>query len=333
MKTLFPSALKLNFSGLLSLFTCLFALSTGRPALCADTGGPPVLMLCTNAQVNSDGIFLHQLLVPGWDGPANLLVGPAPALTQPVVLTRAQIAAAVAKLDPTLVLTNWSGAMQVRVARLTHQLEENELKDLLTAALQREQVHDRGELELRFTRPWAPITVPDQPLTARILELPTAGVTPNFILRFELRAEKERDPLGNWQVTLQARIWRDILVARSSLSRGRLLREADLGTERRDILLLRDALPSAELAESNLELVENLAPGAPLLARSVHARPVIRRGKLLDAVIEDGPLMISVKAEAMEDGLPGQIIRVRNSKSKREFHGKVQDESTVVVAL
>jgi flagella basal body P-ring formation protein FlgA len=40
-----------------------------------------------------------------------------------------------------------------------------------------------------------------------------------------------------------------------------------------------------------------------------------------------------VKAEAMEDGLPGQIIRVRNSKSKREFRGKVQNESTVIVAL
>ena len=35
---------------------------------------------------------------------------------------------------------------------------------LLTAALQRDYVKDLGELELRFARPWTPVTVPDEPL-------------------------------------------------------------------------------------------------------------------------------------------------------------------------
>jgi flagella basal body P-ring formation protein FlgA len=38
-----------------------------------------------------------------------------------------------------------------------------------------------------------------------------------------------------------------------------------------------------------------------------------------------------VKAEALEDGVPGQIVRVRNLQSRREFKGKVQDEQTVLV--
>ena len=33
------------------------------------------------------------------------------------------------------------------------------------------------------------------------------------------------------------------------------------------------------------------------------------------------------------DGLPGQTVRVRNPKTKREFYAKVQDEQTVLIHL
>jgi flagella basal body P-ring formation protein FlgA len=35
----------------------------------------------------------------------------------------------------------------------------------------------------------------------------------------------------------------------------------------------------------------------------------------------------------LADGLPGQTVRVRNPKTKREFYAKVQDEQTVVINL
>jgi len=54
---------------------------------------------------------------------------------------------------------------------------------------------------------------------------------------------------------------------------------------------------------------------------------------MVDAIARDDALMISVKAEALEDGVPGQLVRVRNVRSKREFKGKVQDEQTVLVAF
>ncbi|HYG34574.1 MAG TPA: flagellar basal body P-ring formation chaperone FlgA [Clostridia bacterium] len=316
---------------LVFLSAFLLSVNAVRPAWCADTSGPAVFSLRPTAQVTSAGVFLHQLASEDWSGPANLLIAPAPGLNQTLVLTRARIMEAVQKLDPTLVLTNWSGPEQIRVTRQVRRLEESELKDLLTATLQREQVRDRGELELRLNRPWTAVNVPDEPLSVRILDLPIVGVTPNFILRFELRSEKE--VIGTWQMALQARVWHDVWVARSAQPRGRLLRDADLTTERRDLLTLRDAFSVVDMSDVSLELAENLSAGSPLLVRSVRIRPVIQRGKMLDAVIQQGPMMIAVKAEALEDGVPGQLIRVRNAKSKREFRGKVQNETTVIVAL
>jgi flagella basal body P-ring formation protein FlgA len=60
-------------------------------------------------------------------------------------------------------------------------------------------------------------------------------------------------------------------------------------------------------------------------------RPVVLRGQLIDALMVDGTLQISLKVEVLSDGLPGQTIRVRNPKTKREFYAKVQIDQTVLI--
>jgi len=210
-------------------------------------------------------------------------------------------------------------------------LAEADLLELLTATLQKEYVKDKGDLELRFARPWNSRAVPDEPLSVKILDLPTSGVTPSFILRFELRTAKAS--LGTSQVALQAKIWREVWIARSSLKRGELAANADLDRERRDVLTLRDSAAEFSTGDTSLELAEALQAGAPVLARSVKARPVIRRGQAADALVQDGTLSISMKVEALEDGAPGQIIRVRNAQSRRDLRGKVLNEQTILIPL
>jgi flagella basal body P-ring formation protein FlgA len=208
---------------------------------------------------------------------------------------------------------------------------EADLLELLTATLQKECVKDRGELELRLVRPWTSRTVPDEPLAIKILDLPPTGVTPSFIVRFELRTARET--VGTWQLSLQARIWRDIWVARSALKRGGPVADADLERDRRDVLTLRESLAEFSAGDTTLELAEPLQAGSPVLARSVIARPVIRRGQADDALVQDGTLSITMKVEALEDGAPGQTIRVRNFQSRRDLRGKVLNEQTILIPL
>jgi flagella basal body P-ring formation protein FlgA len=210
-------------------------------------------------------------------------------------------------------------------------LSESDLKDLLTTALQQHYVKDRGELELRFTRAVPTASVLDETLTVKLLDLPTAGVTANFIARFELRAGDE--VAGTWQIPVQARIWREIHVAGAALKRGTLLRDAEISRERRDVLTLRDALVDLDVSNPALELAENVSAGLPLTSRSLRLRAVVHRGKVTEAIVRDGGLTIAVKVEVLEDGVPGQTIRVRNLKSKREFRGTVQNEETIHVML
>jgi len=210
-------------------------------------------------------------------------------------------------------------------------LRESDLKELLTASLQQEKVKETGELELRLTRPWLPVNVPDEPLTVKLIDLPASGLGAAFMLRFELHTAHET--VGAWPVSLQAKVWREVWVARSALRRGQGLADADLLRERRDILLVRE--PCAEFAAPDpaSELADYVAAGNVLLARSLKPKPIIHRGQSVEAIYADGTLNISVKAEALEEGAPGQTIRVRNSQTRRELRGKVQDEQTILLSL
>ncbi|MGC3960888.1 MAG: flagellar basal body P-ring formation chaperone FlgA [Verrucomicrobiota bacterium] len=248
-----------------------------------------------------------------------------------MIFTPTQLNDLLQQTAPELVNTNWSGAKQIRVTRKMRLLAESDLKEMLTVALQQDYVKDRGELELRFSRPVAPASVIDEPLTVKILDLPTAGVTANFIARFELRAGDE--VAGTWQIPVQASIWREVYVAGETLRRGQLVRDANISRERRDLLGLRDFVTDLDVQNPALMIGENITAGMPLSNRSLRLRPVVHRGKVTEALVRDGGMTIAVKVEVLEDGVPGQSIRVRNLKSKREFRGTVQNEETIYVTL
>ncbi|MCC6233771.1 MAG: flagellar basal body P-ring formation protein FlgA [Verrucomicrobiales bacterium] len=300
------------------------------PFVARGSDGTPVLSLNANAEVGRDGIYLDQVLAlqPPTALP-RVRIAPAPAIGQIAALSRDQVTTALRASAPDLVSTNWSGPDRVRVSRRSRMLDEAGVCELLRDHLQAEHVRGRGELELRLTRPWAPVAVPDEPLKVRIIESPATGPGANFIVRFDLLDGEDR--VGNWQVVASAKIWREVPVAVTALRRGQVLADLTLGSERRDVLALRDAPAVVDPADTTLELIENVPAGQPLLARSLRPRPVIQRGQVVEALVRDGSMTISLKVEALTDALPGQAVRVRNPKTRRELMAKAINEETVLV--
>lgn len=315
-----------------SFWVVVLALVLVTPARPALGGEPGVFALVAEAKVDGSGIFLNQLVSPSPSATLPLLrLAPAPAVGQTTSLSRQQIIDLAKEAAPELNTTNWTGPAQVHVSRRSRQLGDGEVTDLLRAALQRDYVGSRGELELHLSRPWQAATVPDEPLSLQVTELPPAGVLPNEVAGFELWCGKER--VGVWQVALTARIWREIPVAHTSLGRGQLLREADIVLERRDVLEQHEACIRFPVTDDSLELNSSLPGGTPIWSRCVHVRPLVHRGKMVEAIFQDGSLTISLKVETLEDGVLGQTVRVRNPKTKRELLGKVQNEDLVLIAL
>jgi flagella basal body P-ring formation protein FlgA len=294
---------------------------------------PVAWQLLPRAEVDSAGIFLDQIVTTPTATVVlpHLRLAPAPPLGQTASLSRNQICELVQKQASEFPTTNWSGATHVRVSRRTRQFDLSEMTELLTATLQRDFVKTRGVLELHLTSPWTPVAVPDEKLTLKVGELQPAGGSPNFVVSCELWQGRER--VGAWQLAVQAAVWREVPLARSTLLRGQTLKDADVTMERRDVLSQRDIFLNFPTTDDALELAENVQAGMPLLNRAVRTRPVIQRGRLVEAVFQEGSLSISLKVETLEDGLLGQTVRVRNPKTKRELYGKVQNEQTVLITL
>jgi flagella basal body P-ring formation protein FlgA len=282
------------------------------------------------AQVIGAGVFLDEIATSATTVTPHVRVAAAPRFGQALTLSRRQVEAVLAR-TPEASFTNCLGAEQVRVTRRARLLEEEELKLLLTSQLQQDSIKDRGELELRMARPWTTTSVPDEPLTMNIVELPNSGVSPLFVCRFELNTTNET--VGAWQVSLSAKVWREVWTSRMALRRGVSLAEADLVRERRDVLTVRDALADFAVADPSIETSEYVAANVPLLTRSLKIKTVVRRGQNVEAMVIDGALAVSMKVEVLEDGIPGQTIRIRNPQTKREFRGKVQNEQTIIVSL
>lgn len=314
----------------------LFA-SKGLPLLAAlfltagilRGAGDPVYELAASAQVDSSGVYFHQLIKSSQALPDTRLCD-APAFGKTTELTRSQVETLVANAAPRLATTNWTGADTVTLSRRTRDLSATEALGLLTRTLQRDYVKDKGDLELDFTETWSPPLVPDEPLTMKILELPLAGVAPSFIIRFELWTATEM--VGTWQASLRAHVWRTVWAAHSNLERGQLVSQADVDQERRDVLNLREGLAQFSADDSSLELATSVNAGNILLARDLKPRAVIHRGQMVDALLQDGALSIMMKVEVLEEGAPGQIVQIRNPVSLRNLSGKVIDEQTIAIS-
>ncbi len=315
-----------RFFPIVFLFGCL----CGGFVFPAQAVEPSNFQLRATASVDSTGIFLSQLVETREALPV-LRLGDSPAFGKISTFTRDQIAGLLRAAGSDLAVTNWTGPETVRISRRVRVFTEADLLNLLTETLQRDCVKDKGELELRPTRPWTEVNLPDEPLTLKIIEQPSGGVTSAFITRFELRTAREG--LGVWQASFQAHIWREVWVAHSPLRRGESLDTADVIRERRDVMPVREALADFVAPDASLEFSEPVMSGNPVLARTLKPRKVVHRGQIAQAVLQNGALSITMKVELLEDGAPGQIIRARNPLTRRDVSGKVLNEQTLLITL
>jgi flagellar basal body P-ring formation protein FlgA len=306
----------------------LLALALGL-GLDAATAAESVPALRAAALVRGDGVFSTDL-IDGVPGLARVRVTNAPSPGAAVLVSREDVLSALSLAGAALNPTNWTGPSAVRVSRRIRDLDEKEVRDLLTAELQRRFSRDRGELELRMSRPWRTLPVADENFELRLVEAPAQGLSP-VSLRFQLHAGDE--VLGEWFQPVSAKLWADVFVAPTPVRRGAALPDAEITRERRDLLTARDSVLQLPDNAAAWEFAESLNSGQVLTKRSLRLRTVVARGRLIDAVVRSGPMEITAKVEALEDGVPGQVIRVRNTQSRRELRGRVESDNTVLIAL
>ena len=80
------------------------------------------------------------------------------------------------------------------------------------------------------------------------------------------------------------------------------------------------------------EATQNITPGTVITAGMTRAHKleiVVRRKQVVTMVIRGAGFVVQGKGEALQDGRPGQYIKIRNTSSKRIVLAKVQYDGTV----
>jgi flagella basal body P-ring formation protein FlgA len=203
--------------------------------------------------------------------------------------------------------------------RLTAELE----KDLTT------RLGVAGELRLTLGRPWEPVRLPAEDLFLAVTELPVGGVSGAFFIR--ARASSGGTVVGEWQLPLRAQLSQEVWVAATRLERGQELDRSLLGVQKVDVLRERTPLIPATADPTSFDLTQSIPAGRPLTTRDVVARPVVRKGQVVEVVARQRMLAVTMKALALESGAVGDLIKLRNVESRREFSGQITHENKVQV--
>ena len=84
------------------------------------------------------------------------------------------------------------------------------------------------------------------------------------------------------------------------------------------------------------EATRNIAPGTVVAANMTRTHKleiVVRRKQAVTMIVRGPGFMVQGKGEALQDGRPGDMIKVRNNTSKRIVKAKVQYDGTVVPTM
>lgn len=188
--------------------------------------------------------------------------------------------------------------------------------------------------------PWAPeavrvdflseepeSTTPNRSITLRVE--PTGN--PDFIgdMVFLVKSFKGGSLLRTESIRTRIEVLRDIVVAARALSTGTTLTDGDVKTLRKWVRRIHPQSLSSTEATSGKRLTIQVASGTEILATMLKDIPLVRKGKMVRMVFNNGLMHITTVGLSEEDGFAGHIVRVKNITSNKIIYAKVLSDSLV----
>ncbi len=139
----------------------------------------------------------------------------------------------------------------------------------------------------------------------------------------------------NWRlrVPVNIKVFKDIFITNDLLKRGQTIGQQDIMLSRQDIT--HDA---RGYFESDHELIgkvvyRTMRQGTIIKPSMIREATLIKRGSTVDIISSGNGIMVKSSGIAMKDGIKGEIITIKNKKSKRTIDGRVTAAGTVQVNL
>lgn len=134
-------------------------------------------------------------------------------------------------------------------------------------------------------------------------------------------------------VPIQVRFYGQVVVLKRPLARGDSIEAQDVSLVRRELGALNGQYLSALEDVIGMEARRPLGAQSVLNPSMISAPEIIKRGERVSIVARSGAFTVRGTGTALGNGSVGEILRVRNTRSKRTVEGIVTAPGVVEVRL
>jgi flagella basal body P-ring formation protein FlgA len=201
-------------------------------------------------------------------------------------------------------------------------------------------IHAAVRQYIEANMPWPPGTVRvdflseemESPAQNRniILRIEPAG-NQNFIgdIVFLVKSFKGGRLVRTESVRTRIEVLRDIVISARALPAGTILVDNDVRTIQKWVRRIHPQSLSPFETTTGKRLAIQVASGVEILAIMLKDNPLVRKGKMVRVVFDNGLMHIATVGLSEEDGVAGNIIRIKNITSNKIIYARVLSDSLV----
>ncbi|MNX69166.1 flagellar basal body P-ring biosynthesis protein FlgA [compost metagenome] len=213
-------------------------------------------------------------------------------------------------------------------------VREADVLDFLTEQVAQRQQVERKRVEVRWNGPSLVSLLGNKPLPDGAASFSIVGV-PRLLGRtaVPIAIEINGKKLKTVYPRVEIKVWQDVWVSTQALHRGQLF-DPSLGRADRRSLETVMGSPAVALTPLAGAVVKREVPAGTVLVNEMFDLPaLVKNGKEVTVRLVSGELVIVTRGQAVADGAMGQLVRVFNPDSRKDYVARVTGIDEVEVRL
>lgn len=182
----------------------------------------------------------------------------------------------------------------------------------------REHFHQGDTYTIKTTANWNNIRIPSENWDVIISDISESAPSRNLFVTFELNHGASQIMKLRWP--LRASLLQQSHVASRHIPAGQELQRTDVATHAINVLASTATPLPAHTDISLYKTTKSLRPGQPLDWKYIAEKPTVKKGDTINVVASEGSLHVNLSAVALQDGLRGDFITVRNPSSNKTIN-------------
>jgi len=211
-------------------------------------------------------------------------------------------------------------------------------KEVLDAALLQKRLGEllkhrfqaNGEVKVYLSRKWDDVSYTSN-FIIKLSSCSPDELNSNCFVKFDIWDGGVK--VGVFSTPIKIMHLEDVYFTDKSLINGEKLSAHSLKSRKVDTLKQYANSVHAGAKLAGYEVSTQLRQDTPLKWNHLSKINLINKGKVVDVFASGNGIFVTMKGLALEDGVEGSFVRVRNLSSEKEFQAKVLSENSVKVHL